>query len=79
MDDDINDPGSKLAPFWVVWNPAARNPLFRHSREDSAVCEARRLAAANPDNRFIVLQSVMSVAITSTEFDLRPSQDDIPF
>lgn len=44
--------------FWFVWNPEGRNPTHPHGSKDDAVQEAKRLAAANPLQSFIVLKAV---------------------
>ncbi len=44
--------------FWFVWNPAGRAPTYRHPSLVSAKTEADRLAALNPGQEFVVLQSV---------------------
>lgn len=44
--------------FWIVWNPDGRNPTVRHSTHASARAEAFRLAQANQEERFIVMESV---------------------
>lgn len=46
------------AVFWVVWNPEGRNPKVRHPTQEMATQEAKRLAAAYPGERFVVLESV---------------------
>ena len=65
-------------PFWLVWNPAGRNPQYRHVTEDAARKEAFRLAAANPGHDVIVLEAcacMRKTEITVTEYDRR----EIPF
>lgn len=43
------------APFWIVWNPAGRNPQYRHSTAADATAEAEsifiRYANLNVDPR----------------------------
>lgn len=46
------------AVFWVVWNPEGRNPQVRHTTQEKATHEAKRLAIAHPGERFVVLESV---------------------
>ena len=66
-------------PFWLVWNPAGRPPLYRHESQLAATSEAERLARANPGQTFVVLESVCSRRIDAMlRQDLRPGSD-IPF
>jgi len=44
--------------FWMVWCPQGNPPKAKHYNLDSAVSEAKRLAAQNPGREFVVLQSV---------------------
>lgn len=72
--------------FWLVWNPAGRNPVVEHVSPESATREAERLASLNPGAQFFVLQAVelRRTSITPMEritLPPRPPQadDDIPF
>jgi hypothetical protein len=47
--------------FYVVWNPADRNPIKRHDDVQSATEEARRLAQANPGIEFITLRAIKGI------------------
>lgn len=61
----------KAELFWIVWNPAGRNPQFMHRSEDAARTEAKRLAAANVGQSFFVMQPLAVAAaqgVTVTEF-----------
>jgi hypothetical protein len=46
--------------FWMVWNPLRSQPTHKHHSFESAKTEAERLARANPNEEFIVLESVGS-------------------
>lgn len=73
---------SRRAIFWIVWNPAGRNPTFRHRSESAAVAEAERLARENPGQTFVVLQSVCARRTQTMEcVDLSQPVDEreIPF
>lgn len=63
--------------FWLVWNPAARNPNFRHKSYEEAEAEASRLASVAPSEEFFVLQAMAHVKrhapVTVTKLD------EIPF
>lgn len=69
------------AEFWIIWNPAGRNPTFRHRSEIAAVREAERLAASNPGQTFVVMHSRCARRCGEMErIDLsRPEDDDVPF
>lgn len=44
--------------FFLVWNPKTAHARYRHGSESQALDEARRLAAANPNDEFYVLEAV---------------------
>lgn len=44
-----------IPPFWLVWNPSGRSPVYEHPSYESARHEAERLARGNAGNRFYVL------------------------
>lgn len=44
--------------FWLVWNPRGGSPTVRHSTEDSALSEAKRLAERCPGDEFFILKAV---------------------
>jgi len=48
----------KMNKFWVVWNPNAGAPTFRHPTREQALAEAERLAARNPNAAFVVLEAL---------------------
>jgi len=75
------DTRRSLSKFWMVYGMDQRGPAVRHYSEDAAKTEALRLAKENPDIAFTVLEAqwgIMSKSVI-TEFDVRPSDDDIPF
>jgi len=45
--------------FYYVYNPSAGKPVYRHPNQDSAIAEAKRLAAQSLDEKqeFIVLKA----------------------
>jgi len=66
-------------PFWLVWNPSAGCPLYKHSSLESAEVEAQRLARMNRGQEFIVLESVSGHSVMDVvSTDLRP-QFEPPF
>lgn len=77
----MNITPDNLKPFWMVWNPNGHAPTFRHPSKESAEREAERLARANPDRTFVVLESVCARRVDSMIcIDLRPTaEDEIPF
>jgi hypothetical protein len=54
----VND--EQKSRFWMVWTPAGRPPVFRHTSYGSAEREARRLAGENSGMEFFVLASEVS-------------------
>ena len=71
--------------FWMVWNPAARGPAFKHDTRKSADDEAKRLAKANPRQSFFVLKAMggfMATPVLTVPDEPEPIEmveDDIPF
>lgn len=68
--------------FWMVWNPGGRAPSRRHASRNAADAEAKRLASANPGQRFFVLKAVGGVLAESpkiSEIKLTKPSDEIPF
>jgi hypothetical protein len=47
--------------FWLVWNNRGGSPIRRHETRTSAAREAERLARANQDQTFVVLEAVEAV------------------
>jgi len=48
--------------FWMVWNSRGRAPTHKHPTKIAARTEALRLIGTNPDDTFIVLESVCEIA-----------------
>ena len=67
------------AKFWIVWNPAGKNPKFRHTSEDSAKAEAARLATENPGVKFIVLESKRDYVFQGIKETEHKEFDGLPF
>lgn len=73
--------------FWLIWAPGSTGPTVPHPTLDAAVREAKRLARANLDTEFYVLEAVAVALKTDVEFrvlrspaDAGPRDgDDIPF
>lgn len=64
-----------VEPFWLVWNPQGRSPVYRHGSLKSAQAEAARLARNNPGEEFYVLATVgrcKAVDVIWTEIDELP-------
>lgn len=64
--------------FWMVYGLLRSTPTYQHTSEASAIAEAKRLAAATPGERFLVLRVVDAYELARPE----PQQvklDDIPF
>ena len=69
---------TEKTPFWVVWNPNGHIPMHKHTDEESAMREAKRLAKERPDDTFYVLKPIAGVKVNDyqiTRFD----DDEIPF
>lgn len=66
--------------FFVVWNPAGRNPSYRHGSYSAAEREAKRLASMNVGEEFFVLCAVSrSRRMEPVQTDRLVPEDDIPF
>jgi hypothetical protein len=52
-----------LRKFWIVWRQGGAVPTFPHPTPHSAHQEAARLAAANPGQKFTVLESVSTAEV----------------
>lgn len=52
--------------FWMVWNERGSAPRKRHTTYDSAVTEAKRLAALQPQGKFYVMEAANLIATTTT-------------
>ena len=78
---------SQEQSFFVVWNPQAGPPTYRHPTYDDARREAVRLARMNNGQEFIVLEA-RAIAKVRDPVEVRVlgdgagtfvSDDDIPF
>lgn len=66
--------------FFIVWNPEARNPQFRHESFSLAAREAERLALMSPGQNFYVMQAHRRVS-TAKPIEIEDFDTDleIPF
>jgi hypothetical protein len=68
-------------PFWLVWSPTGRSPVYRHVSRRSAFAEASRLADQNEGQPFYVLEP--KSLVQKTKVDVRhfgrSEAGDIPF
>lgn len=68
--------------FYLVWNPQAGTPTYRHETEDSAISEAKRLAAKNPGQEFFVMASIgraTKIDVAYDKFTPTTLEDELPF
>lgn len=74
---------TEATPFWLVWQPHGRSPIFRHATDDGAKAEAGRLARENPGLEFYVLESrcvITKEDLVIQHFEPTPAEDTgIPF
>lgn len=54
-------PKANDGAFWLVWNPDGAASRRVHRTKDSAEAECIRLAEANPDQIFFVLEPVKAI------------------
>lgn len=67
------------APFWLVWNPDGKNPMYQHRSEQGAVTEAERLARQSPGTTFVVLESACARRVDDMlKIEMRAGSD-VPF
>ena len=64
--------------FFVVWNPSHGLPRYQHATYEEAEAEAKRLALLNRGQRFIVMESCVTVT-TDEPVKVIPHRDGIPF
>jgi hypothetical protein len=69
-------------PFWMIYGIGQCQPTVMHQTRHAADYEAKRLARANPDTCFVVLESV--AAVVKRDVDVitirgREEDDGIPF
>ena len=50
--------------FWLVWRPTGNAPRKRHASHEEALIEAKRLATANPNSKFYVLEATDEIETT---------------
>ncbi|BCH56022.1 hypothetical protein RvVAR031_36320 [Agrobacterium vitis] len=61
----MSDPNP--ARFYMVFNPAANPPTYMHGGKQSAIDEAKRLAAKCPGKRFFVLEALEAYQVDLPE------------
>jgi len=49
----------KEKPFYMIWNPGNKAPKKTHFNIESARTEVKRLAIANPGEKFYILKSIL--------------------
>ena len=63
--------------FFVVWNPQHGSPQYKHDSAEDAKAEAKRLAAANPEQEFYVLGAIGKArCVSPVEWT---EADELPF
>lgn len=67
------------AEFWMVWNPAGRNPTHRHFTFEAAKSEAYRLSKQHPGHDFFVLKAVGGYSLPAPGPQAIIIDDGIPF
>lgn len=69
--------------FWMIYGDGQRAPAYKHSTEESASAEAKRLARLNPEVTFYILEAVEAVFkrdIATVSLRGKSSADDeLPF
>lgn len=72
-----------MEKFWMVYRIGGNSPTYQHQTPESAVTEARRLARANPDQTFVVLEAMerywAEPIPVSCEVLSEPTPPEIPF
>ena len=83
MDGACRAMTDKNPPFWLVWCPDGRAPVYRHPSYESARAEAERLATGNPNKIFYVLCPAARCVKESVRWEFfvndPDKDDDIPF
>ena len=64
--------------FWMVWCPQGHAPTAKHDTEARAIAEAERLARANPERQFYVLQA-KHLRMVSTMVRVTLEEQELPF
>ena len=54
--------------FWLIWNERGHAPTVKHLSPESAVQEAQRLAIANPDEEFHILQVIKTARYAKVQW-----------
>ena len=62
--------------FWMVWNEGNRSPMVKHTSYHAATSEVVRLASANPNSNFFVLEALVCMAGTVTIKETPCGKDD---
>ncbi len=66
--------------FYLVWNPAGRNPQYRHVTHAAAAKESVRLANANPGETFYVVEALQSACNRGLSISIMVDDEpEIPF
>lgn len=73
----------KNPPFWLVWCPDGRSPVYQHQTYESARAEAARLAELCPNKIFYVLCPAARCVKNNLRWEFfvndPDKDDDIPF
>lgn len=69
----------KTRKFWLVWCERGAAPTYRHISLADAKVEAKRLAIAHSDQKFVVMESVCSVRAMAVEWSQATEDRDVPF
>ncbi len=64
--------------FWLVWNPNAGPPQYRHDTLEQARKEAERMASLHQGEKFYVLHA-LGVAKVEVPVTYKALDDGIPF
>lgn len=77
------DVENEIDVFWYVFNPSGFRPRYKHTTVESAIAESRRLAEANPGQKFEVLRCIGFSHVKPKPDILKPAKanidDEIPF
>ena len=56
-----------MKKYFMVHNPGNKYPTKQHETKESAVEEAKRLASANTDRVFVVLETIEAYKVQNPE------------